>query len=82
MNRKPFFWWTADNLTYRWKLIYRGMDEYHWRTLGIRLPFGVLFYRTSFDYEAADETENLRVWGVPNPPEGLTGVELNLWNET
>ncbi|WP_431959362.1 hypothetical protein [Actinacidiphila sp. bgisy160] len=42
-----FFWWTADGLTRRWRPLYldgwRGGDENCNRTVGIRLPGGVLF---------------------------------------
>lgn len=83
INTRPFFWWSADGLSYPRKIIYwEGTDEFHWRTLGIRLPGGVLFLRLWFDYKGAIETDNLRTWGVPNPPEGLTGADLDEWNAT
>ncbi|WP_432112821.1 hypothetical protein [Streptomyces sp. S1] len=77
MNWRPFFWWSADDLTDRWQILYRGEDEYHWRTLGVRLPFGVLFLRTGFCYRCADEAENLRVWGRPEGPTEEEARELN-----
>lgn len=41
------FWWPADTLTRRWKPIYRGREERCNRTLGIRVPGGVLFIVTN-----------------------------------
>lgn len=42
-----WFWWSARQLSYRWKLLYlngvHGGDEFCNRTLGLRLPGGVLF---------------------------------------
>lgn len=39
-----FFWWEASGLTRRFtRLIYRGTEENCNRTLGIRVPGGVLF---------------------------------------
>ncbi|MGW6260351.1 hypothetical protein [Streptomyces sp. NPDC055085] len=63
MNWKPFFWWSRSRLSFRWKLFYRGEDEYHWRTVGIRVPFGVLFIRAGFDYQSADEIHDM-VWDI------------------
>lgn len=40
------FWWDAAQLTNRWRpFYYGGTDEYCNPTLGIRAPFGVLFFR-------------------------------------
>lgn len=39
-----FFWWNASGLTRPWQPLYvGGTDEWCNRTLGIRLPGGVLF---------------------------------------
>ena len=38
-----FFWWSARSLTCRWRLLYWGTEENCNRTLGVRLPGGVLF---------------------------------------
>ncbi len=45
VEREPrWFWWPADRLTSRWwPLIMRGGDEWCRRTLGVRLPGGMLF---------------------------------------
>lgn len=41
---RRFFWWNTRTLTYRWRPLYLGgTDEFGNRTLGIRLPGGVLF---------------------------------------
>lgn len=41
---RRFFWWGADQLTYRWRPLYiGGTDEFDNPTLGVRLPGGVLF---------------------------------------
>jgi hypothetical protein len=38
-----FFWWSAHDLTCRWQLLCWGTEENCNRTLGVRLPGGVLF---------------------------------------
>lgn len=38
-----FFWWRGDSLSFPRKLSYTGMDENCNRTVGVRLPGGVLF---------------------------------------
>lgn len=43
MISKRLFWWSASELTNRWRPLYRGTDENCNRTLGLRLPGGVLF---------------------------------------
>lgn len=43
MSEPRFFWWPADELTYPWRLAMLGGDEYGRRTLGVRLPGGMLF---------------------------------------
>jgi len=44
---RRLFWWKAKNLTFRWRLLYldgiHGGDENCNRTIGLRLPGGVLF---------------------------------------
>lgn len=37
------FWWQADSLSFPWKPLYAGTDENCNRTVGVRLPGGVLF---------------------------------------
>lgn len=44
---RRWFWWPARDLTYRWRPLYRGTEEHCNRTLGIRLPGGVLFLVTT-----------------------------------
>lgn len=40
-----FFWWNASDLVSRWLPLYwGGTDEFCNRTLGLRLPGGVLFW--------------------------------------
>lgn len=79
MNQRPFFWWSIKSVykEYRWQLLHVGMDEYHWRTIGFRVPFGVLFYRWKFDYKCWDECENERVWGRPEGPTPEEEAELD-----
>lgn len=44
MDSEPrFFWWSSDELTYPWRLAMLGGDEYARRTVGVRLPGGMLF---------------------------------------
>lgn len=44
LEASRFFWWSARDLTYRWRLLYLGgTDEFDNTTVGIRLPGGVLF---------------------------------------
>ncbi|MFB7288996.1 hypothetical protein [Actinacidiphila glaucinigra] len=42
-----FFWWPASTLSGRWQLLYlaglRGGDENCNRTIGVRIPGGVVF---------------------------------------
>jgi hypothetical protein len=44
---RRFFWWPASSLTHRWRPLcvagWRGGDENCNRTIGIRLPGGLLF---------------------------------------
>lgn len=53
---RRFFWWDKEGLTFPWKLLYFGGDEYCNDTIGIRLKGGVLFIR-----------RNLRVRLEPHP---------------
>lgn len=39
---RRFWWWPAQRLTSRWRLLLFGVDEFNNRTVGIRLPGGML----------------------------------------
>lgn len=77
MNQRPFFWWGAKSFD-NTGLILLGMDEFHWRTIGFRLPFGMLFYRWKFDYECWYRCENMRLWGREEGPTPEQLEELGL----
>jgi hypothetical protein len=38
-----WFWWNASSLTHRWRPLYWGSEENCNRTIGLRVPGGVLF---------------------------------------
>lgn len=39
---RRFWWWPVAELTYRWRPFLLGGDEFGNRTVGIRLPGGML----------------------------------------
>ncbi|MEW2498393.1 hypothetical protein AB0942_33405 [Streptomyces nodosus] len=43
MRSTRFFWWRAGTLTRSWQPVYTGDEENCNRTIGLRLPGGVLF---------------------------------------
>lgn len=46
VRQERTFWWAVRQVSNRWQpFYYGGTDEYCNRTLGIRVPFGVLFFR-------------------------------------
>jgi hypothetical protein len=40
---RRFFWWSAKDLTFRWRPLYWGTEENCNRTFGVRVPGGVVF---------------------------------------
>ena len=43
MAESRFFWWSRKDLTYPWRPVLVGGDEYARRTVGVRVPGGMLF---------------------------------------
>ena len=55
LRASRFFWWSASDLTYRWRPLYiGGTDEFDNTTLGVRLPGGVLFMCLNWPLKTVD----------------------------